>query len=66
MNLEQLQDELIKDGQRLSEKFEAGTLGHEEWSNVLEYWNMQVDRLPEELRGAMNLELFQHIEPEKS
>jgi hypothetical protein len=66
MTLQQLQDDLIQDGQRLSAKFEAGTLHHDEWSNVLEYWNMQVDRLPEDQRGAISLELFQHIEPEKS
>lgn len=66
MNLDELRSELIKDGQRLSAAFQAGKLTREEWSNVLEYWNNTLDRLPEDQRGAISLELFQHIEPEAS
>lgn len=62
--MKKLRRKLIAEGQRLSALFDAGQLTHEEWARSLESFNEKIEQLPEELRGSISTELFQHIEPD--
>lgn len=61
-----IREDLVADAQRLSKKRLAGKLTHEEWKKALDSWNERVEKLPEDEQDDISLELFQHIEPEKS
>jgi hypothetical protein len=60
--LEQLQDEMIAEVQRLSQLGEA--LTHFEWEESLHRYEKKIRELPIPDQGGIDTELFYPIEPE--